>query len=1715
MIRRVEKPYETEEIRSLLDPLVEEWFFSRFTDFTEAQKYAIPLIHRGEHVLVSSPTGSGKTLAGFLSIINELFILAKEGRLEDRIYCVYISPLKALANDIHRNLEVPLQEITALAERKGVKVPRIRVGVRSGDTSQAERQRHLKRPPHIFITTPESLSLALTAPRFRMAFQKVKWVIVDEVHEVAGNKRGVMLSLNLERLQALSPGIVRIGLSATQAPIEEIGQYLVGVGRDVNVVEVDVKKRMDLKVITPVENLHTASYDYATERMYDLLVEMINEHRTTLVFTNTRSGAERVAYRLRERGIEKLEAHHGSLSKEIRLDVEERLKRGDLKVVVTSTSLELGIDIGYIDLVVQIGSPKSVAKGIQRVGRSGHKYMDISKGRFMVLEMDDLVECAVLVKCAREGKIDRISIPQNCLDVLAQVLVGMSLERRWGIREAYELVRRSYCYRNLSYETFMGVLRYLAGSMEEESSYAKIWMDERDGVFGRKRGTRMIYFTNVGTIPDEADYTVYTSTGRRIGELSEKFVENLKPGDIFVLGSRTYEFISRRGARMYVRDAGGRKPTVPSWAGEMLPRSFDLSMEVARFRGAVEDRLKRGEDVVGWLMEEYNLDEGAARSISSYVEEQMADVVPTDRRLFVEGYVDEEGRRNIIFHYPFGRRVNDALSRAYAYAASHLWNASCRLSVTDDGFMLTLSKEVPIGELVRAVTPDNLEDYLRNAIRNTELFKQRFRHCAVRGLMVLRRYKGSSITVARQQLRSERILDALADMDFPLIEETYNEIFNIAMDIGHAEEVLRWIEEGRVEVVTKDYSPEVSVFAHSIILAGVSDIVLMEDRTALLRELQMRILRRVLGEEALRGEFEKEAVEGYFRAKVGEIEDPGDVVEFVRRAGMADLLREGVRTPYAFGGEKVRDAVIGAINSGALCGVWTPAGIRWVCREDLPLAAALYAAEPKREYPEWEGCLTSKEIARLLKVKVRDAAALLREMARCYLAVRCGMEGTRFRWERCSPGRANREAALREFILRTLSTFGPMTAEELAGHLRAKRGDVEEALASLVDEGLVVEGRFTPSLGTQYMLSTDYRALRGATAGGEEGIRLYRFEKLMKPVDTVEEYFERYLIASHPHDVFLRCREFSWEEWERMRMDGEILLGRFLGNALFYIHRKHLPLFIPHFRREEMDDLDREVLKHIRRGLDTPRKISRALRGAKPSLMKLERNLYLLRGFTPGEDGRRYVPSPDVEGGDPAALPFALIRAIGPLRRDFLLHALGEHCDAVLKALVTAEHLRRVLTERGEYLVAAEEDIRAGGGVRRAVISARDVIAYPMAPEILERFGRGFNYLLVDGGEIRGAALVEERDGFVLLTEAIGDADAWTTWLRDTGFFRADVRVIAPSNLSRSALRRGYRRVGEWYAWGNVSTEVFTWEEFFSLVLWTQGVHVDSRFKSPLEAVRALHGLRSDMEAAIRCVRRTPLEKYFKSGMVYRGMGIPPLVTYMDRETAALIQAIKDVEITDRMKVVMALVNSHPMWSRETLCERSPLGYERTREALNALYRSTHLLMDHEKRYIPVRRKYGRDYAVRKFVEDFLHRMGFVNPSMVERYTGGFISAREALAALRDCERGGIAVKGFFLKNDMHLWWTTREALELVEKVRFPPDWEFVLHPHDMISLAFRDRFPAGYHVFRGTEHLGTVKATMRRYEVVVRSRDVRPEVLDIFREFMRSLNIAVRGDAL
>lgn len=857
MISKQTKTYSKKAIYKKLHPWVRQWFDENFDDFTPAQKQAIVEIHNKKNILISSPTGSGKTLTAFLSIISELVTLSQKEELTDNVYCIYISPLKALDNDIEKNLEEPLKGIEKIAGRE----LGIRKAVRTGDTSQYQRQKMLKKPPHILITTPETLSILLVAPKFREKLSHVKYVIIDEIHSLADNKRGVHLSLSLERLHHLIGGFTRIGLSATVSPLEEVAKFLVGyeygIERDCLVASVNYLKELDMEVISPVSDIVLADDEDTRLATYDILDDLIQENKTTLIFTNTRSGTERFVYNLKTMypshyNSNNIMAHHSSLSKEVRLETENKLKNGELKCVISSTSLELGIDIGYIDLVVLINSPKSVSRALQRIGRSGHRLHEKSKGKIIVTDRDDLVECSVLLKDAKEGKIDKINIPKNCLDVLAQHIYGMAIENPWDIDYAYDVIRKSYCYKDLTRDDYEDVLSYMAGEyseLEERYVYAKIWIDYKENTFG-KRGklARALYSTNIGTIPDSSGVLVKCD-GETVGKIEEDFMERLKKGDTFVLGGNTYRFNYGKGMTINVSPASG-PPTIPSWFSQQLPLSFDLAMDIQRFRAHMDSKFqyrRSKEEIMEFIHEYLYVDDFAANSIYEYfVEQYKYAKIPSNRKMLIEYYTGFGGKKFVIFHSLFGRKVNDALSRATAYLVAKRYNANVTISISDNGFYLSSDGKIGCLESFRELTPENFRNILTQSLSKTETLASRFRHCAGRSLMTLRRYKGKSKSVGRQQVRGKILLKFVEEMDdnFPILSEARRETLEDYMDVENAEKVIQWIANEEMEIkVINTIIP--TPFAFNLVSQGYLDVLNQNDKAEFTKRMHKAVLDKI------------------------------------------------------------------------------------------------------------------------------------------------------------------------------------------------------------------------------------------------------------------------------------------------------------------------------------------------------------------------------------------------------------------------------------------------------------------------------------------------------------------------------------------------------------------------------------------------------------------------------------------------------------------------------------------------------------------------------------------------------------------------------------------------------------------------------------------------------------------------------------------------------
>jgi ATP-dependent Lhr-like helicase len=873
-------------------PLVAEWFVRRFGTPTEPQEQGWPHILAGRTTLISAPTGSGKTLAAFLACIDRLVRKALAGDLADRTEVLYVSPLKALGNDIQKNLEVPLGEILAMAGERGLLMPEIRTAVRTGDTLMHERRAMLKRPPHILVTTPESLYILLTADKSRAILRDVETVIVDEIHAVADDKRGAHLTLSLERLEALTHRPpVRIGLSATQKPIEEVAHFLTGHSHsrdsrpDPVIVNIGHRRKLDLAVEVPPMPLGPVASNEMWDEVYNRLVALVEQHRSTLVFVNTRRMAERVAHNLGERiGEENVAAHHGSLSRKLRLAAEKKLKEGQVRVLVATASLELGIDVGAVDLVVQINSPRAIAVTLQRVGRSGHWRGAVPKGRLFATTRDDLLECAALVRAIRQGDLDRLMIPEAPLDVLAQQIVAACAAEEWSEDEMFALVRRAYPYRNLKRETFDAILEMLAeGIAARRGRYgAYLHRDRVNGKLRARRGARLAAITSGGAIPDNSLYAVVAEPdGIVVGTVDEDFAVESNRGDIMLLGNTSWMIrrIETNAGRVLVQDAHGAPPSVPFWRGEAPARTEELSEHIGTLREKISEMLPHTSPVgfsatqpdvaaaVGWLKDECGLDDSGAEQAIEYILQGRAvlGAVPTQTTVIAERFFDEGGGMQLVIHAPFGGRINKAWGLALRKRFCVGFNVELQAAATDNGLNIALAEQhsFPLGDVFNFLQAATVQPILEQAALDSPIFATRWRWDANRALALLRFQNGKKVPPQIQRMRSDDLLasvfpDAAACFeniqgerqipDHPLVGEVMKDVLTEAMDIDGLKLVLSGLADGRIRSIAVD-TPVPSQFSHEILNANpyaYLDDAPLEERRA--RAVQMR---RMLPESVL------------------------------------------------------------------------------------------------------------------------------------------------------------------------------------------------------------------------------------------------------------------------------------------------------------------------------------------------------------------------------------------------------------------------------------------------------------------------------------------------------------------------------------------------------------------------------------------------------------------------------------------------------------------------------------------------------------------------------------------------------------------------------------------------------------------------------------------------------------------------------------------------
>ena len=1742
MVKYIKDRKSKKEILKSFEPLVRKWFNNRFNDLTPPQAMAVPLIKNKENVLVSSPTGSGKTLTAFLSILNDFFKKYRKGNFEEGVHAIYISPLKALANDIDRNLRQPLDEMISLSEKLEIDVPDIKVAVRSGDTSLKERARMVRKPPHILITTPESLGLLLSSKKFREHFRKTKYIILDEIHDLANNKRGTHLSLSVERLaEIIDEEPVRIGLSATQAPIEDIAEFLGGYKgkkpRPVNIVDVKERKHLDLKVLCPVDDLTLHSTEIINSKMYDMLVDLVKDHRTTLIFTNTRAGTESIAMQLKERGIEKLAAHHGSLSKEMRFDVEKKLKAGEMDVVISSTSLELGIDIGYVDLVIQIGSPKSIAKGLQRIGRAGHALRAISKGRLVVFDSDDLIECAVLVKSAYEGKIDRVSIPEKATDVLAQSIIGMSLDKQWEVDEMYKLISAAYPYRKLTKGEFLDVLDFLGGdSLEKHGVYPKIWYDKKKKEIGIKRGSRQIYNMNIGTIPQEINYAVVLEgRGTQLGNLSEKFVENLSKNDIFVLGGRTYQYIESDRSTVVVKDGLGRKPTVPSWSGEMLPRSFDLSESVGKFRNEIEKKLENNEDnIEQWLNEVYKLDTGAAKTIISHLDEQrkLCGFIPSDKKLLVEGYIDNRGRNGAIFHFPFGRRVNDALSRAFAFELGKEIGSSVRISLSDDAFLLTFPTRLAIEGLADRLMPSNLELLLRKAIKSTEIFAQRFRHCANRSFMVLRNYKGREISLPRQQLRTSQVLEAINEVDsFPMLEEAYREVLYDAFDLKNAQLILDEVKDGKRKINYRTYSPIPSPLAHGLILSGLSDIVLMEDRSALLRELHSQVLGKVLEQDGGdKPRFEKELIDSYFNEKKPIISNEEGLIEAIKQIGGLFLLEDKEKSVYRMSDRaitEIQDLAKKMIEEGIVESVWTgQKETLYSIPELVPYYKAAYSKNDNLT-------TTAKKIYSKLDEKTKITNKKIgEELHSNYLT----SKKVDYYLKREVEKTLDYEKSLDWIIKKHLGFVGPRSSEDIALEVNLPEDIVNQTLYELEEQGIVQGGNF--SLGRkipQYLLAEDVIYLEAQSHGGLEVVsevilREYIDTKLFKKFDSLQTLFDQYTDVSSPRIVFHRLNKPNLEEWWEWRDSDAILQGRFFSGRLRYVPANKIGMYQALFRRDVKGKVQNLIVDMLRRSAPmTKSEIAKELElkteVIDSALRSLEEGLIIHRynrHKNPWTTHNRYRLLSEYEPPENAVktLMIDVLRSSGPLTFAELRRECGLPLDSARKIINQLQEeniITRIIvvgaTRLFTYCLSEELDEIKKTKEKNItrVISWRDPILTHIRREMYSNYGEAWTNPIIKGGMVAGyleswamSGLLDVREIVLNENVSIGEflegLDEFALYQENFHSNIIRIKVFEGTKISdlddniiNQFLEKGYQRIRNWLVKGPVIDHSYQERDISGYLLWRQRIHPERRFRTAKEAFRVLGGIRSEYELSLRVQGKFFHPKDYGNEMeLVQGVMIPGYSTYCNIRDAIIYRDARNQAANPEDRRLLALAIGSKGLPREELYRRSGMDPDSFKDSLARLYQSLHLVRTTQGNYrtLPVNRLYDSEKARFVVVKRIIETFGIVSAEGLGMLLKGEIPMAELRKILLQLENENILVKGFLKEDNETLYWLLKEDIQLVKGHLF--QGSFVLNQADRLAHYLNEdvkqKFGLGACnvIFNSTRMTGAFKMSKRGKDVTI-----------------------------
>ena len=1283
-ISYLENPLESEDLYEKLCQPVRNWFRDKFPDFTKPQKLAIPSIMNGEHLLLCSPTGSGKTLTAFLTIIDNLVRHALDGTLEERVYCLYISPIKALANDIQKNLIGPLEEIEKkyLPDRAQGK---IRVGLRTGDTPQSERQKMLRKPPHILITTPESMAIAISSPRFQPIVSNVEWIIIDEMHSLVPTKRGVHLALTISLLDTiLERPVQRIGISATMEPLETVAEYLVASddresrndNQTVKIAKISGARELDLDILLCSPKFSDLSVMKVLEMNVEMVADLISAHTTTLVFANTRKMTETLVQKLRPYLGDLVAGHHGSMDKRIRLDVERKLKLGHLRAVVTSSSLEMGIDIGSVDMVIQIGSPGDIATALQRIGRAGHHVGGIPRARFLPTSVDDLIELAALQAAIQTGDMDMLDFPQNCLDVLAQFLIGLVIINERDIDEAFEVVTSTWSYRNLGYDDFIEVLDML----EEER---RVWIDWEDNIYGKRGYSRMIYYTNIGTIAPDNSYLVFNAEGSILGQLSSSFVANLRNGDVILLGGSTYRVTNIQGTRVNVNSVTGYRPTVPSWSGEARSRSRELSKALLDLIGHSVNALRRQNDPRMILRDVYGLGEGVANTIARHLEEHTLDSfqVPDPNRLIVEQIVSG-GMPTYLITSCRGRGFNTALGYFMAGLAEQDGIAVLELSFDENGLLIKTSQEVDPGKMYESFQSNDHMEVIERYIVNTQIFAKRFREIAGRSLIIPKRIGADEVSPQQFQQRADALLQRHRSIeDSLLIKEAKAEIMFGDIDIISLNQFLQASKESEARIVHTKV-PVPSRLGMSLYMSTFEDLLSMKTRAFLVKDIDPEILKRLLGNRSLATELSEEQIDDYYSSKIPKPTNATELLSLMSKGGGLD--RKWENPLYA--------SKLKGIEHSTIEG-WVR---ELVSKGEITKLRSTGTAELDDKWfttymAEIHGTLG--RISEAGGKEMEDVRDLYTKGISYEVATEFdGLNATK--WEKRTI--TDPHEALRVKIIEMLGSEGPARGDQINSRLPFPQGQIDSIIHELEIRNVVSVGFYRQTDDAEYILKVDEHKI----TGGEEDVVEYRWVQNMVMKKSFEQYndgfsaFDQHILFQKQQEMLYRVDGFRYADWKDLQLDSDVVMGRLLHNRIGYTTRKNIPMLLGLKPEPWLGEMEKLILEKIPKGENLTRQEILAdfpkgedhkslQRDLKNAISNLERQLCLVKQFEDVSGRRRRLSlfHRVVDVYEPMDFEEALVEVIkrmGPVKAFTLRYYVSRSVEELAIALRNLENKGKI-----------------------------------------------------------------------------------------------------------------------------------------------------------------------------------------------------------------------------------------------------------------------------------------------------------------------------------------------------------------------------------------------------------------------------------------------------